>query len=89
MMVLRDDIRLQTEDHVESLLGLLAHVRGACRALALVVNARTATGPECFSGLKLQIENYLRANKELGLERESRREALHFLDQEAMVMIPR
>jgi hypothetical protein len=90
MLVLRDDGRLQTEDRVESLLGLLAHVRGACRALTLVVvKARTVTGPECFSGLKLQIENYLRVNKELGLERESRRQALRLLDQEAMVMVPR
>jgi hypothetical protein len=90
MMVLRDDGRLQSEDRVESLLGLLAHVRGACRALTfVVVQARTVTGPECFSGLKLQIENYLGVNKELGLEPESRREALRLLDQEAMVMAPR
>jgi len=89
MMVLRDDVRLQREDRVESLLGLLAHVRGACRALALVVvKARSVTGPECFSGLKLQIENYLQVNKELGLEGQSRREALRLLDQEAMVMVP-
>jgi hypothetical protein len=89
MMVLRDDVRLQREDRVESLLGLLAHVRGACRALALVVvKARSVTGPECFSGLKLQIENYLQVNKELGLEGQSRREALRLLDQEVMVMVP-
>jgi hypothetical protein len=89
MMVLRDDVRLQREDRVESLLGLLAHVRGACRALALVVvKARSVTGPECLSGLKLQIENYLQVNKELGLEGQSRREALRLLDQEAMVMVP-
>ena len=89
MMVLRDDVRLQREDRVESLLGLLAHVRGACRALALVVvKARSVTGPECFSGLNLQIENYLHVNKELGLEGESRREALRLLDQEAMIIVP-
>jgi hypothetical protein len=84
--VLRDDGRLQTDDRVESLLGLLARVHGACTALAFViVKARTATGPECFSGLKLQIENYLRVNKPLGLEPESRREALRFLEQQVMV----
>ncbi len=81
LAALRDDGRLQSEDRVQTLLELLARVRGACTAVAFaVVKARTVTGPECSPGLKLQIENYLRANKALGLEAESRRQALRLLE---------
>ncbi len=81
LAALRDDHRLQTEDRVQTLLELLAPVRGACTALAFaVVKARTVTAPECSPGLKLQIENYLQANKALGLEAESRRQALRLLE---------
>jgi hypothetical protein len=55
---------------------------------SLSSKARTVTGLECFSGLKLQMENYLRVNKPLGLETESRREALRFLAQQATIMGP-
>jgi hypothetical protein len=81
LVALRDDRRLQREDRVQTLLELLAHVPAACTAIAFaVVKARTVTGPECSPGLRLQIENYLRANTALGVEAESRRQALRLLE---------
>ena len=61
LTTLSDDQRLQAEDSLKSLLGLLARVPGACTALAhAVVKARTVTGPECSPGLQLQLENFIR-----------------------------
>jgi hypothetical protein len=81
LAVLGDDQRFQTGERLELLLNLLARVRGACTAIAMaVVKARMITGPECSSGLQSQIANYLKATPRPGLEVESRRQALQFLD---------
>jgi len=81
LATLSDDRRLQTEDSLKSLLGLLARVPGACTALSrAVVKARTVTGPECSPGLQLQLENFIRLTAPLGLEARSRRQALQLLE---------
>jgi hypothetical protein len=81
LATLSDDRRLQTEDSLKSLLGLLARVPGACTALShAVVKARTVTGPECSPGLQLQLENFIRLTTPLGLEARSRRQALQLLE---------
>ena len=81
LATLSDDRRLQTEDSLKSLLGLLARVPGACTALShAVVKARTVTGPECSPGLQLQLENFFRVTAPLGLEARSRRQALQLLE---------
>jgi hypothetical protein len=81
LATLSDDRRLQTEDSLKSLVGLLAHVPGACTALAhAVVKSRTVTGPECSPGLQLQLENYIRLTAPVGLEARSRRQALQLLE---------
>ena len=78
---LSDDQRLQTEERLKSLLGLLARVPGACTALShAVVKARTVTGPECSPGLQLQVENFIRLTAPIGLEARSRRQALQLLE---------
>jgi hypothetical protein len=78
---LSDDQRLQTEERLKSLLGLLARVPGACTALShAVVKARTVTGPECSPGLQLQLENFIRLTEPIGLEARSRRQALQLLE---------
>jgi hypothetical protein len=78
---LSDDQRLQTEERLKSLLGLLARVPGACTALShAVVKARTVTGPECSLGLQLQLENFIRLTEPIGLEARSRRQALQLLE---------
>jgi hypothetical protein len=81
LATLSDDRRLQTEDSLKSLLGLLARVRGACTSLSqAVVKARTVTGPECSPGLQLQLENFIRLTAPVGLEAQSRRQALPLLE---------
>ena len=81
LATLSDDRRLQTEDSLKSLLGLLARVPGACTALSqAVVKARTVTGPECLSGLQLQLANFFRLTAPVGLEARSRRQALQLLE---------
>jgi len=81
LATLTDDRRLQTEDNLKSLLGLLARVPGACTALShAVVKARTVTGPECWPGLQLQLENFVRLAAPVGLEARSRRQALQLLE---------
>jgi hypothetical protein len=81
LATLTDDRRLQTEDSLKSLLGLLARVRGACTSLSqAVVKARTVTGPECSPGLQLQLENFIRLTAPVGLEAQSRRQALPLLE---------
>ncbi len=77
---LLDDRRLQTEDRLNALLDLLTGVRGACTALSFAVaKSEAASGPECSSGLKLQLQNFLRVTAPPGLEAESRRQALQLL----------
>jgi len=81
LATLSDDRRLQTEDSLKSLLGLLARVPGACTALShAIVKARTVTGPECSPGLQLQLENFIRLTAPPGLEARSRRQALQLLE---------
>ena len=81
LATLTDDQRLQTEESLKSLLGLLARVPGACTGLAhAVVKSRTVTGPECSPGLQLQLENFIRLAAPVGLEALSRRQALQFLE---------
>ena len=81
LATLGDDQRLQTEESLKSLLGLLARVPGACTGLAhAVVKSRTVTGPECSPGLQLQLENFIRLTAPVGLEAESRRQALQLLE---------
>jgi len=81
LAVLGDDQRLQAGERLELLFNLLAHVRGACTAIAMaIVKARTVTGPECSPGLELQVENYIHTTPSPGLEAESRRQALRLLD---------
>lgn len=84
LAVLGDDQRLQAGKRLELLLNLLAHVRGACTAIAMtIMKARTVTGPECSPGLELQIENYIHTTPAPGLEAQSRRQALRLLDNAA------
>jgi hypothetical protein len=81
LAALGDDQRLQARERLELLLNLLAHVRGACTAIAMgTMKARTVTGPECSPGLELQIENYIHTTPAPGLEAQSRRQALRLLD---------
>jgi hypothetical protein len=81
LATLSDDQRLQTEESLKSLLGLLARVPGACTGLAhAIVKSRTVTGPECSSGLQLQLENFFRLTAPVGLEARSRRQALQLLE---------
>ena len=81
LATLSDDGRLQTEDSLKSLLGLLARVPGACTALShAIVKARTVTGPECSPGLQLQLGNFIRLTAPVGLEARSRRQALQVLE---------
>jgi hypothetical protein len=81
LATLSDDQRLQTEESLKSLLGLLARVPGACTGLAhTIVKSRTVTGPECSPGLQLQLENFIRLSAPLGLEARSRRQALQLLE---------
>jgi hypothetical protein len=64
LSALNENRQLITDDIVKTLLGQLSRVSGVCTALALtVVKTRIVTGPECSSGLQLQIENYLHANR--------------------------
>jgi hypothetical protein len=81
LAVLHDDRRLQTDEGLQLLLTLLARVRGACTAIAMtIVKARTVTAPECSPALRLQVQNYVHVQPAPGLEAESRRQALRFLD---------
>jgi hypothetical protein len=81
LATLSDDRRLQTEDSLKSLLGLLVRVPGACTALShAVVKARTVTGPECSASLQVQLENFIRLTAPVGLEARSRRQALQLLE---------
>jgi len=81
LAVLSDDKRLQTSERLQTLLGLLAHVRGACTAIAMTtLKARRVTGAECSPALQVQIENYLHVTPPAGLEVESRRDAVRLLD---------
>jgi hypothetical protein len=84
LTALLDDRRLQVEDRLNTLLDLLTRVHGVCTALAFAVtNARTVTGPECASGLKLRLQNFLRVTAPPRAESESRRQALQLLQNRA------
>ncbi len=74
----RSFIDLGRAEHLDSLLGLLSHIRGACTAA--IVKARSVSGSECSSGLKLQIAHYVRSQAPPGLEAEGGREALRFFE---------
>jgi hypothetical protein len=88
LATLSDDRRLQTADSLESLLGLLARVPGACTALSqAVVKARTVSGPECSPGLQLQLENFIRLTAPVGLEARSRRQALQLLGRRTLQLL--
>jgi hypothetical protein len=88
LATLSDDRRLQTEDSLKSLLGLLARVPGACTALAhAVVKSRAVTGPECSPGLQLQLENFIRLTAPVGLEARSRRQALQLLGRRTLQLL--
>jgi hypothetical protein len=83
LAALRDDRRLWADDNLQSLLGQLARVHGACTVLAhAMVKARSVTGSECSSRLQIQIENFVRTNGPLGREAESRHEALWLLKKQ-------
>jgi hypothetical protein len=81
LAALSDDRRLQTEDRLKSLLEQLAHVPGACMAIAqAAVKARMVAGPECSPSLQLEIDNFIRVTTPAGREAESRRVSLRLLE---------